>query len=279
MRHVGRLSDILLPTDTNNNATRYSNPNVPPRTYYVRVRARNSCGTSLPSNERSVTTVAPPTCSAPVPPQLNLPTVIGSKVDLRWTSSPGARSYALLAGQQAGSSDIVLLLDADQNPTTYSNSAVPAGVYYVRVRVTNSCGASVDSNEVVVRVVTNIIFVLHGIGQSSQSISAFADSLRRTNGNLEWVVDGGFDYGDCAADVHCSRHCTIKNIASRLGDYLRERSQFGNIALVGYSLGGLVARELIANSNGLRSNTEQFTSPESARHVGNTEPRISLYHR
>jgi triacylglycerol esterase/lipase EstA (alpha/beta hydrolase family) len=61
-------------------------------------------------------------------------------------------------------------------------------------------------------------------------------------------IDADFDYGDCANTVFCGADCTIQSIGRRLGQYIKELNPDGDIILVGYSLGGLVARDLMLNN-------------------------------
>jgi predicted phage tail protein len=119
---------------------------VPPGTYYVRVRAANAGGLSGPSNELTVR--AP---GAPGRPTGLSASSTATTVTLRWTAPAGAPpdGYVLEAGSAAGLANLVSVRLGSQ--TTYVASAPPPGTYYVRVRAVNGRGAGEPSNEVVVR--------------------------------------------------------------------------------------------------------------------------------
>jgi hypothetical protein len=130
-------------------STTYQAAGVTPGTYYVRVRARNAGGTSLPSNEvvleySSATPGAPANLSATV--------TAGGRVSLGWnppTAGGAATGYRLEAGSAAGLADLALVqLPGAQ--TIYVATNVPPGHYFVRVVAVNAAGAGPSSNEVMV---------------------------------------------------------------------------------------------------------------------------------
>ena len=122
-------------------------PGVPPGTYYVRVRAQNADGTSLPSNERRLDVAGPPSS----PPVLDPPLVTAdSSVTLSWTRPTGATGFLVEAGTAAGLADIATLAVGDVDRITLPG--VPDGRYVVRVRATSAGGAGPPSNDVLVQV-------------------------------------------------------------------------------------------------------------------------------
>jgi hypothetical protein len=114
--------------------------------YFVRVRAVNELGESDPSDEIEIHTPGAPQAPS------GLVTINGSgPVDLRWNASAGgygATGYVIEAGSAPGLSDLARL---EVGNVTRFVTYAPPGVYYVRVRGLNSTGASLPSNEVVVR--------------------------------------------------------------------------------------------------------------------------------
>ncbi len=118
----------------------------PPGTYYTRVRARNVCGASPPSNE----VVVQLGCQGPpgAPSGLSA-SVNGSAVILTWIASGGQApdTYLLEVGLSPGVTNLVY--NTGSAATSLSASA-PPGTYYVRVRGHNSCGPSGVSNEIAV---------------------------------------------------------------------------------------------------------------------------------
>lgn len=126
-------------------ATSYS-VDVPPGTYYLRVRAANISGVSGPSNELTVRGAG-----APARPTGLTAANTSTAVTLRWTAPAGglATGYVLEVGSAPGLANLVSVQLGNQ--TTYVAAAPPRGAYYVRVRAVNARGASGPSNEVVVR--------------------------------------------------------------------------------------------------------------------------------
>lgn len=126
--------------------------NVPAGNWSVRVRARTSGGTSVPSAPVDLSTRA---CTLPpgAPADLWASSVAilqngPGRVTLRFGEpSSGAAEYVIEAGTSAGGADLGRLLIGSQ---TFFETDVPMGVYYVRARARNACGESAPSNEAVV---------------------------------------------------------------------------------------------------------------------------------
>ena len=244
-------SDVVSSFDVGNTGS-YVAPNIGAGTYYIRVRARNACGNiSTSSNEVTVFVGGTPRCEAPSAPLLATPLVVGSAVTLNWSSSPTATSYVIEAGSASGLADIVPPADTNSSSTVYANQDVPAGTYFVRIRAKNTCGISVASNERTIVVNTKpSVFLIHGIGQGPSDIADLAANLQNSLGH-DYTLDSGYDYSGCGDNPSCSQDCTIQNQARVLGAYIRAHAANGaGIVLVGYSLGGLIARDLILNNYG-----------------------------
>lgn len=129
-------------------ATSFSAGGIGPGTYYVRVRASNASGTSVPSNE-AVLIVGSNCAAAPGPPSNLSPAVFGSTVTLTWVPGAGATSYLLLVGSTAGTNDI-LATNLGSASTSLFATNVAAGAYFVLLQSLNACGQSAASNEVLV---------------------------------------------------------------------------------------------------------------------------------
>lgn len=123
------------------------NASAPPGTYYVRVRARNACGASAPSDEIVVVVAG---CVAPGAPGTLVANVVGAAVTLTWGAAGGNPSgYVVEVGAAPGTTNIGQF---NTGAATSFSANAPNGTYYVRVRAVSACGASPASNEVVLNV-------------------------------------------------------------------------------------------------------------------------------
>ena len=119
---------------------------VPPGTYFVRVRATSATGVSGPSNE-----IVVQGRGAPEPPTSLSASGTNGAVDLRWfspTSGPRPSGYVLEAGSGPGLTDVA---SGRVGPETTFSTTAPPDTYYVRVRSLNARGVSAPSNEIIVR--------------------------------------------------------------------------------------------------------------------------------
>jgi len=133
---------------TGNTATTFSASGVGAGSYYVRVRATNSAGTSAPSADALLVVgggcVGPP--SAPTGFANTFKS--GGTVTFAWNASAGATTYIIEAGSAPGAANLANA-DLGSSATSATFSGVPNGTYFVRLRAQNACGTSGVSNEVV----------------------------------------------------------------------------------------------------------------------------------
>lgn len=115
-------------------------------TYFARVKAVNSNGQSVASNEVSFTTA--PGAGTPGAPQNLQVSVSGNTILIAWNppATGGlATGYLLEAGSASGQSNLgVFALTL----TSLSTSGVPNGTFFIRVRGTNASGVGPASTEV-----------------------------------------------------------------------------------------------------------------------------------
>lgn len=146
----------LASFSTGNGATSFFATDVGAGTYFVRVRAINSGGTSAASNE-TVLVVGSSPCTVPGPASgLTVVTNAAGTVVLSWNAAAGSpTSYIIEAGSAPG---LANLANSDLGGPALSMTAtgVGPGTYYVRIRAKNACGASPPSNETVVIVGSSI---------------------------------------------------------------------------------------------------------------------------
>lgn len=122
---------------------------IPPGTYFVRVRAANSCGQSPFTPDLRLTIGAG--SDLPLAPLNLTATTTGNTTTLSWVVPPGAISgHVLEAGSDTGLADLVT---APLGPAPgLVVPGVPSGVYVLRVRAVNAAGTGPPSADVVLRV-------------------------------------------------------------------------------------------------------------------------------
>ena len=138
----------LASTDTGSVTPALVATDVPPGAYFVRVRARNTVGTTDPSNEILVV-VANGCAGAPSAPTGLTATATSSSVVLAWQAPTGscpATTYVIEAGATPGLSNLAAFTTGSPL-TTFNASGVADGTYYIRVRSANAAGTSGPSNE------------------------------------------------------------------------------------------------------------------------------------
>lgn len=137
-----------LPTS----ATSLMVADVPPGTYFVRVRASNADGFSAPSSEIAVTVGPPTACTAPpgVPTRLR-GNVDVTRVDITWAPGTGcpATSYVVRAGTSPGAANLAQV----PVPSNVLSTTAPNGTFFVDVVAVNAFGQSAPSPSVIVTVV------------------------------------------------------------------------------------------------------------------------------
>jgi lysophospholipase L1-like esterase len=141
--------------NTGNTNTSYTANNLSARTYYVRVRGRDSSGNGPASNEVRFTigSSGGGSCtSVPGPPRNLTASVSGTQLTLKWSSpSTGCppTGYLLQVGSSSGSSNIAQI---QLGLVTSFSANAPAGTLYLRVRARNGAGTGSASNEVKVTI-------------------------------------------------------------------------------------------------------------------------------
>lgn len=185
-------------------ATTVSVPNVPNGVYYVRVRAVDADGVSEPSGMVTITVPnGPNQCSSvPTPPIDLRGGATGNLVTLNWTDTFFAcppTSYAVYVGSAPGLSDLAVV---HVPPSRTFSAVAPVGTYFVRVATFNSRGQSAPSNEIVVRVASDItpigfngVQAAQGAPFTNYSENGFA--VTATAGN--WYVA---NYGNPGPAIH-----------------------------------------------------------------------------
>lgn len=160
------------------------------------------------------------------------------------------------------------------------------GTYFLKVKGSSFFRTGSYSISVKLRpqVQPAVVFLVHGLGQSSLDLRSLAENLRSSRDGLSsqlFSVDNGFDWSSCTRQNSCSLgNCTIPAGAHELARYINQQAPSGRIVLVGYSLGGLLIRDMLLNNReGVASrHTIQAIITLGSPHVGypycNTDDRF-----
>jgi hypothetical protein len=147
---IGSITGVadLAVENTGSTTTTFLSGPVGDESYFIRVKATNSVGTSVASNE--VILIVGRGCgSAPGPPSGLAVTASGGLYTLSWTAPRGnPLSYILEAGSVAGATNLINR-DLLTPLTSISGGALP-GTYHLRLRGRNACGTGPASSEIVV---------------------------------------------------------------------------------------------------------------------------------
>ena len=196
------------------------------KTYYYRVKAVNSAGTSAYSNIVSGTARTP----APAAPVLKGGTSSASgKPQLTWAAVNGAAKYDVY---RSNSADGTFSKVGSTDKTTYVNTGAVKGVtYFYKIRAVGASGASGFSNTVAIHVAGVVkapaAVVLSGIKADAAGITvtwkttANADTynvLRRDASNTAWKVIArgvsGTSYKDTTVARGVMYSYTVQGVAA-----------------------------------------------------------------
>lgn len=94
------------------------------------------------------------------------------------------------------------------------------------------------------------VFLMHGLGQGKQDVQALLGSLESAVGpdSSKFRIDGGFDFSECSNGTSCAANCSMASGAEKLAQYIVNANPPGDIILIGFSMGGVLARDVIANN-------------------------------
>jgi hypothetical protein len=183
----------LVNADTGSGAIDLSATDMPPGTYFMRVRARSGGGTSAPSSEVVVTVVSPaadPCFGVPDPPTGFAAVVTGPSVAFSWQAPSRCvpSGYYLEAGSASGLSNLAAFpVAGGANVASYLVQNVPDGTYFVRLRSLGPGSAiSAPSNEVRITISGGCAG-----GPPPTAPTGFAARVSGTTVVLTWNSSGG----------------------------------------------------------------------------------------
>jgi pimeloyl-ACP methyl ester carboxylesterase len=144
--------------------------------------------------------------------------------------------------------------------SSFSMSAAFLGPYTIPITAdgpANGSFTSVQANQVqnFTAAQFTTVYLLHGIGQGHAGMEGLWRKLTGATGldTSRFLVDFSFDYSECTtAGSGCSSNCSISAGAQKLAAMLAASPFNGtnpgwDAVLVGFSMGGLVARDLLVN--------------------------------
>lgn len=142
--------------DTLDTATVFTATDVPPGTYYVRVRARNSAGTSAATPRAVADVVGGPCSGPPRPPAALRFTRVGTQLIMEWDAASGANEYIIEAGSVTNGKDLYV---GSAGLSTTFTAIVPESTHaYVRVYARNACGTSLRGDEIEIGALWSVSF-------------------------------------------------------------------------------------------------------------------------
>jgi len=145
---VGRTSGVVETSVPLGNVTRFEAV-APAGSYFTRVRAVNTCGSSAGAPEVAFTLA----CAAGAVVPANLSVVKASGVaTFSWIAPLGAVSYRMRIGSTPGASNVADLDVGAGTSLAVPLAGVPPGTYYIRVAAVSACGVGAASNEVALAV-------------------------------------------------------------------------------------------------------------------------------
>ena len=220
--------------------------------YLYRMRVETAAGLSPYSNEVPITTLQ----ALPVAPtNLQATAFSSTQVNLTWTNNAPDATAARIESLPAGSASFTDIGAAATLTSTGITNLQPNKSYGFRVRAQNAAGYSAYSNVATATTLSipTTVFLIHGLNQNHGDMDKLAANLNNPFYGLDpkrfRTVDAGFDFSDCVGiSLLCSSSCTLSNGAQRLAQWIISANPPGDIVLVGFSLGGLIARDLIVNN-------------------------------
>lgn len=243
----GTFAEIAQPGSA---ATTYDDSGLATATAYsYRIRAETSAGFSPYSNEVSATTSQ----GLPAAPtNLQATATSSSQANLIWTNNAPDATVIRVESRPAGSATFTDIGAAATLTSTGVTGLQPNTSYTFRVRAQNAAGYSSYSNEASITTlpVPKTVFLIHGINQDRSDMQGLYDSLTGSLGIdlRRFRVDVGFDFRECADATFCDSNCSISAGAQKLARYINTVNPPGDIVLVGFSMGGLISRDMIANN-------------------------------
>src|ERR1019366_9121754 len=215
-------------------------------TYLYRMRVQTGAGFSPYSNEVTVTTLQ---ALPAAPTNLQATAFSSSQVNLTWTNNAPDATAIRVESQVAGAATFTDMGAAATLTSTGVTNLQPNTTYSFRVRAQSAVGYSPYSNvaTATTQPLPVTVVLVHGILQSGGALEPLARTLRPLLTPGRFTVLADFDWGRCAnpTGLFCDADCTIEEAATELRNYLNTKVPPGDVIILGYSMGGLIARQVL----------------------------------
>lgn len=216
--------------------------------YAYRLRTETAAGLSPYSNEAAATSQGLP---AP-PTNLRGTATSSTEASLTWTNNAPGASAIRVESRPAGAAGFTDIGTAFTLTSTGVIGLAPGTSYTFRVRAQNAAGYSAYSNEASLATLSpkTTVFLIHGLRQGPADMDRLEGSLKAPGGVgvdlTRFQIDAEFDFSACADNFLCDSTCSISRGAQELAQHIINAKPTGDIIIVGFSLGGLIARDMIA---------------------------------
>jgi len=212
----GTFAEMGTPT-----LTSYTNTGLTANTtYYYKVAAYNSSGTSSQSSTVSATTnsgtATPPTTAPNAPVTVNVPLMASAtSVTVTWSSVSGATGYRVYRSSSASGS---YSLVGSSTSTSYTNTGLTSNTaYYYKVSAYNSIGESSQSSDYGwIRTTNNISAGLSTVNAwryfylEADTYHTFTISLGTGYFYVEWIDVDNVSSGDYRSDNYADVQVSVR---------------------------------------------------------------------
>jgi uncharacterized protein (TIGR03437 family) len=257
----GAYSEISQPSAT---STSFDDSGLNPFTPYLyRMRVETAAGLSAYSNVVTIVTLLSVTAIPAAPTSLQATAVSSIQINLSWTNNATNATAIRVESETAGSTTFTDIGTATTLTSTGVANLQPNTTYSFRVRAQNASGFSGYSNIVTAATLTGptTVFLVHGIGQGSRNMQSLKATLESNLDSKRYLVNATFDYSYCDASPSCTAPCSISDGANLLASVVLSNTAPGsNVILIGFSMGGLMARDMIAHNYSGVVSTRKITA-------------------
>ena len=194
-------------------------------------------------------TVREPTPPPSAPTNLKATAVSQVRINLSWTNT-ATNARSVRVELRVGSSGAFREFPSSFNPRTNALGVIQLSAlttYTFRVRAEGEGGFSPYSNLASATTQAKLtVFLVHPNPANMRDLDAGLRDPVFGIDQQRFDVDWEFNYFDCRPSKFlCRSTCSISEGARILANHINEKKPQGEIVIVGYSMGGLVARDML----------------------------------